>query len=84
MSAVDEYEAVRHDINHSGFPPFSGEQMSRIRDAADAAIAQLTWMLDTFMHNRTRYMKIRGGYADIFNLVKQDLADDYERRFDDD
>lgn len=41
MSAVDEYKTVRHDINHGGFPPFSGEQMSRIRDAADAAIAEL-------------------------------------------
>lgn len=41
MSAVEEYKAVRHDINHGGFPPFSGEQMSRIRDAADAGFAEL-------------------------------------------
>ena len=39
---------------------------------------KLRWMLDTFMHNRNRNMEIRAGYADIFNLVKQDLADDYE------
>jgi hypothetical protein len=39
---------------------------------------KLRWMLDTFMHKRHRYMEIRAGYADIFNLVKQDLADDYE------
>ena len=39
---------------------------------------RLRWMLDTFMHHRTRYMEIRAGYRDIFDLVKQDLADDYE------
>jgi hypothetical protein len=40
-------------------------------------VEKQTWMLDTFMRNRQRYMEIRGGYADIYALVKQDLADDY-------
>jgi hypothetical protein len=39
---------------------------------------KLRWMLDTFMHQRHDRMNHRAGYADIFALVKQDLADDYD------
>lgn len=41
MTALERYELVKGDINHGGLPPFSGEQMTRIRDAADDAIESL-------------------------------------------
>jgi hypothetical protein len=47
-------------------------------DKLQADNDKLRWMLDRFMHKRNRYMEFRAGYADVFNLVKQDLEEDYE------
>jgi len=89
MSAVEEYRKALRIADEILSEQYATtlHVSSTSRELADAAIAALVselnkqeWILDTFMHNRHRYMEIRAGYKDIFDLVKQDLADDYEHR----
>jgi hypothetical protein len=69
-----------HEFWHRKFTEALGAIciMREENDKLQAETDKLRWMLDAFMHHHRRYMEIRGGYADVFALVKQDLADDYD------